>query len=66
MGLKFRNQEEIIEIVRDYVKSGDPIKVVARRHDVNPGTLSGWLKRTGLKTRRNKVNWEAVKENALR
>lgn len=64
---KTRNtQEKIIEVVRDFVKSGDSASVVARRQGVNYATMLGWLKRAGVQAARPSINWDKVREEALR
>lgn len=62
----YKTQVEIIDIVRDYIKSGDSIKTVAQRHGASYPALAGWLKRLQIPTRRNAINWDNVKKEVYK
>lgn len=58
-------QEKIIEVLKDYIRSGDPVSTISRRHAVSNGSLRGWIRKAGLRPKRSRVNWDSVREEAL-
>jgi len=66
MSRHYGTQDEIIAVVKDYVVSGDSIKVVAERNNTKPQTLDGWLKKAGVKEKRPAVNWDTIREEAAK
>ena len=62
--MRFRTQEEIIAVLREYKNSVETLPAFSRRKELNVNTMRTWIKKANLPIRnafKKCLDWEFIK-----
>lgn len=62
--LRVRDDDGVIEVIKDYRGNDLTVTETARKHGISPGTLKVWLKKAGVgkeKATARFYNWDYIR-----